>query len=81
MTADLIDGEDTISATRQLQQEAEGLVEDHKQGLLKSLEELYQLSERQAEVMGLQRQLNTAQTRLNEIRSENPELALTNGDK
>ena len=45
-------------------------------GLLKSIEELYQLSQRQAEVRGLQKQLTDTQTRLNEIRAENPTLNL-----
>src|SRR5216684_1345039 len=77
MVAELAEGEDALAATKQLQQQAEGLVEDHKQGLLKSLEELYQLTERQAEMRGLQKELSKAQTRLSEIRSEHPELALT----
>jgi hypothetical protein len=72
--ATLAEGEDPKSATRDLQQVAEGLVEDHKQGLLRSLNELYELSERQAEMQGLQKQLAQAQSRLNEIRQEHPEL-------
>jgi hypothetical protein len=81
MTADLSEGEDPLAATRQLQAQAEALVEDHKQSLLKSLEELYLMSERQAEMRGLQRQLEDAQIRLNEIRKELPGLALTNGEQ
>jgi hypothetical protein len=76
MVADLADGEDAKEATKQLQQVAEGMVEDHKQNLLKSLEELYQMTERTAELQGLQRQLKGAQTRIDEIRRQNPELNL-----
>jgi predicted KAP-like P-loop ATPase len=78
MTATLDDGEDAAEAAKQLQQRAEGLVEDHKQGLLKSLEELYSLTTKQAEMRGLQRQLADAQSRLDEIRKEHPQLTLEN---
>jgi hypothetical protein len=76
MTATLDDGEDPTHATRVLQSRAEGLVEDHKQGLLSSIEALYQLTTKQAEVRGLQNELKRAQDRLNDIRSENPSLQL-----
>lgn len=79
LDATLTDGEDAGKAARELQQKAEGLVEDHKQGLLRSIEELYQLSERQAEVRGLERELRRAQDRLEEIRKQNPTLALAQG--
>src|SRR6266581_1934161 len=52
MTATLENGEDAAIATRALQQRAEGLVEDHKQALLRSIEELYQLTTKQAEIRG-----------------------------
>lgn len=76
MTATLEDGEDAAKATRELQAKAEQIVEDHKRGLLTSIEELYQLTERQAEMRGLQQELERAQKRLEEIRSENPTLQL-----
>ena len=76
LTATLDDGDDAKSAVQQLQAQAEGMVEDHKQGLLKSIEELHQLTERQSEVMGLQRTLQQAQYRIEEIRRANPELKL-----
>lgn len=80
MTADLAEGEDATTAAKALQLQAEGLVEDHKQGLLRSIEELYQLTERQAEMRGLQKELTRAQERLEAIRKSHPELALTNGE-
>lgn len=80
MVAELAEGDVPSVAVRQLQQQAEGFVEDHKQSLLRSLEELHDLTERQAEMRGLQKQLSQAQCRLDEIRKSHPELALTNGD-
>ena len=76
MTATLDEGEDANKAAQQLQQQAEQLVEDHKQGLLHSIEELYQLTERQAEMRGLQTELKRAQDRLDCIRKEHPTLQL-----
>lgn len=78
MTATLEDGEDATVAVRELQARAEQLVEDHKRGLLGSIEELYQLTERQAEVRGLQTELKHAQERLDKIRTEHPTLQLEN---
>jgi len=78
LTATLEDGEDSNVAARDLQQRAEGLVENHKRGLLHSIEELYQLTERQQEVRGLQSELQRAQNRLEQIRKEHPQLALEN---
>lgn len=76
LTAEVQEGDDAQACVRELQAKAEGMVEDHKQGLLKSIEELHQLTERQAEVRGLQQQLQSTQNRLNAIRDENPELKL-----
>lgn len=74
LKAALVEGEDPIAAAKTLQAQAEGLVEDHKQHLLKSIEELYQLGERQEEIRGLQRQLTSAQERLDTIRKQHPDL-------
>lgn len=79
LVAALTEGEDPIAAVKQLQAQAESLVEDHKQNMLQSLEDLYQMGERQAEVLGLERQLRTAQERLDQIRQQHPELLLGNG--
>jgi len=76
MTATLEDGEDATKAAQELQARAEQIVEDHKRGLLGSIEELYQLTERQAEVRGLQNELKRAQERLDGIRKEHPTLQL-----
>lgn len=76
----LTDGEDVAAAVRTLQQQAEGLVEDHKQNLLKSIEELYQLSTRQAEMRGLQRELERVSSRLEEVRKLYGATQLGNGE-
>lgn len=76
LTATLDEGEDAAAAARSLQAKAEGLVEDHKNGLLRSIEELHNLTERQSELRGLQKQLQSAQSRIEEIRKENPDLNL-----
>ena len=73
-------GDDPDACIKQLQAKAEGLVEDHKQGMLKSIEELYQLSQHQAEMRGLENELKRTQERLEEIRKEHPTLKLTSGD-
>lgn len=68
LEATLEEGENPVEAVKALQAQAEGLVEDHKHGMLKSLEELYQLTERQAEMRGLQVSLKSAQDRLYALR-------------
>lgn len=72
----LEDGEEPAAVARELQAQAESLVEDHKHNMLRSLEELYQLSTRQAEVIGIHRQLKAAQERLEDIRKDYPEPAM-----
>lgn len=74
MTATIEDGEDATKAAQELQARAEQIVEDHKQGLLRAIEDLYQLTTRQAEMRGLQNELKRAQDRLGEIRKEHPQL-------
>lgn len=74
LVATLAAEDDPAVAVKALQAQAEGMVEDHKQGMLQSIEELYQLTERQAEIRGLQKQLVSTQTRLEEIRKAHPEV-------
>lgn len=81
LTATIGPDEDPVEATKQLQAKAEGLVEDHKQNMIKSIHELYQLSQMQSEMRGLERSLATAQTRLQEIRAKHPQLAETTGNQ
>ena len=65
-----------IEAGLLAQAQAEGLVEDHKQGLLKSIEELYRLTEQQSELRGLQSELTRTQQRIEAIRAQHPDLKL-----
>jgi hypothetical protein len=74
MKAALHDGDDPGVATQALQAKAEKLVEDHKNSLLKQLEELYHLSRAKQEMADLEQRLRTSQTRLNELRENNPQL-------
>lgn len=76
LEADLAAEEEPIGAVKRLQAQAEQCVEDLKNSLLRTLEENYQLTERQAEMRGLQKELEQAQKRLEDIRTANPELAL-----
>ena len=79
LEASLQEVDDPAECVRRLQAQAEGMVEDHKRGMLKSLEELYQLTERQAEMRGLQAELKKAQERLDGLRRMHPELLITAG--
>jgi ABC-type transporter Mla subunit MlaD len=75
--ATLSEGEDVAAVTKELQAQAEGMVEDHKQNMLKSINQLYQLTQAKAEVEGLERQIRSAQHVLETLREDNPQLALT----
>jgi hypothetical protein len=79
LRAELAEGDNPAECAKALQAQAEGLVEDHKQGLLKSINELYEMTEKQTEMIGLQRQLTQAQSRLDEIRRQHPGLAALPG--
>lgn len=74
--ATIEDGEDPTASINALQALAEKTVEDHKQGLLKSLEDLHELTERQREMTTLAEQLTRNQLRLDEIRRQHPQLSL-----
>ena len=73
--ANLAPGEDAQKAINDLQALAEKSVEDHKQGLLRSLEELHNLTERQREMTTLADQLRRNQLRIERIRKEFLQLA------
>jgi len=74
--AALDEGEDPAAVAKDLQAKAEQLVEDHKQNMLKSLEELHNLTLAQQEMMSLERQLKNAQERIDELRKDNPQLRI-----
>lgn len=74
MKAILEDGDDPTQVIKNLQAKTEGMIEDHKNTILKSLEELYDYGIKQRELACLERTLKEAQERLAEIRKENPKL-------
>lgn len=76
LKATIGENDDYEKAVKELQAKAESLVEDHKQLMLKSLEELHELDIRQQEVARLETHLRDAQQRLEEIRKEYPQLQL-----
>src|SRR5260370_13146949 len=65
--ATLEDGDDPEKVIRDLQAKSETMIEDHKQNMLRSLEDLYDLSQHQRELVTLQSQLRAAQERLDQI--------------
>jgi hypothetical protein len=69
MTASLDDVDDPDDATKALQAKAERLVEDHKQHLLDSLDKIYEMQAIDHEMANLERQLTSAQQRLEQLRA------------
>lgn len=82
LIASLEEGDDAQACVRELQARAETLVEDHKNGLLKSIEELHELGQLRAEMLSLGSQVERHQQRLEEIRRAHPGLVaqLTEGE-
>jgi hypothetical protein len=68
VTATMDDGEDFVAVTKQLQAQAEELVEDHKNHMLKSLHDLNDLSEKHVKARRLSATIESAQRELNRIR-------------
>lgn len=77
LKASIDEFEDYEAAVKALQAKAEGMIEDHKQSLLKSIHDLAQVTEMQREMRSLESQMRSAQERLEEIRARNPELLPT----
>lgn len=74
VVATIEDGEDFVAVAKQLQAQAEELVEDHKANMLNSLRELQDLSEKNAEVRRLSASIESAQRKLNRLRETTPSL-------
>ena len=72
--ASLEDGEDATAAAKKLQQQAEQLVEDQKANMLQALEDAYQMGEAKQRMIGLARQLQGAQTELDKLRRQWPQM-------
>ncbi len=76
LKATLDDGDDPAVAAKELQGKAEKLVEDHKQNMLRTLQELHKLSVAKQEMFDVARRLGELNNRLAELREENPQLLL-----
>jgi esterase/lipase len=66
--AEVDEGEDWQQVVQGLQAQAERLVEDHKQHMIKSLAEIEDLRTRQREVANLEQSIRRAQSRLDQLR-------------
>lgn len=75
LKAELEDGEDFRVVAKDLQATAEGMIEDHSRYMVRSLEELEDLTRRQARVASLEASIRRAQADLDELRKEVPALA------
>ena len=75
-TASLEDGEDYEAVAKQLQAKAEQMVEDHKNALLRNLEEIESLSRAHREYASLEAGIQKMQRQVEELRRQNPALAL-----
>ena len=69
LKATIEEGEDPIAATKALQAQAEGLIEDHKHHMLKSLAYLHDLEVCQAEVVRFERMIQDSQRDLDGFRN------------
>ncbi len=82
LKAEVLPGEDFETITRDLQAKVEGMIEDHSRSMVKSLEELEDLTRRQAKVASLESSIRRAQMDLDLLRKDMPALAdLTKKDK
>ena len=69
LRATIDEGEDPEQATKELQAKVEKLVEDHKNAMLQSLNELYEMSALRQEVTSLEQTILRAQDRLEKLRA------------
>ena len=74
LKAELAEGDDPVAVAKTLQQQAEQLVEDQKQNMLKALEDIYQMGEAKTRMIGLARQLQNAQEEIDGLRKQWPGL-------
>ena len=70
LNAQLDEGDDPEAVQKALQAKVEGAIEDHKNSLLRSIEELREMTYQQQEAARLERSLRDAQQRLDEIRAQ-----------
>jgi hypothetical protein len=68
------EGEDPVACAKAMQQQAESLVEDHKQSLLESIEQLANMQRAERELTDLGRTMARAQERIDQLRKDCPAL-------
>lgn len=71
LDAELDDGDDVTTCIKELQAKAEGFVEDHKQHMLKSLQNLQEMQSREREIIRLESLIKASQDKLQSYR-DNP---------
>ncbi len=76
LRATLDEGEDPEKATKELQAKAERLVEDHKNHMIESLENLYEMRENQRQIANLEHEIKNGQDRLESLRKRRDQLTL-----
>ncbi|MEQ1861867.1 MAG: hypothetical protein ABMA13_18265 [Chthoniobacteraceae bacterium] len=74
MTAELQEGDDPLACAKALQHQAETLVEDHKQAMLRSIEELEHMRRSESELRELGEMMKRQQQRIDDLRRAHPEL-------
>jgi hypothetical protein len=79
--AELDEGEDFKAVAKDLQATAEGMIEDHSRYMVRSLEELENLTRKQARVASLEASIRRAQSDLDELRKDMPALQAIAGDR
>lgn len=77
ITAEIAEGDDPIACAKELQHQAETLVEDHKRTMLASIEQLEAMRRSQQELQQLGDMMRRQQTRIDELRREHPQLMPT----
>lgn len=70
LKATIFDGDDAEACVKELQAKAESIVEDHKRNLLSSLEDAYELEQRQQRVQSLESSIRRAQKELDDLRKQ-----------
>jgi len=74
LTATLDDTDDASDCAKALQAKAERLVEDHKNTLLQTLEQIYEQDQIDGQIANLERELTHAQQGLDRLRRQRQQL-------
>lgn len=80
LKASLAEGDDPDAAIKALQAKAERLVEDHKTLLLESLDRIWEQDQIDGQIADLERQLTSAQGRLESLRNQRSLLPAANAE-